>query len=143
VSAFRSAARARVSLLAGLSVTLVAIGGPGWSAEPSSTLAKDRAWSASAVAKGAEESALWSTAAAGGENGTLMRWPSRTKAKPVVADQDLRILVLTGTFTVEWGKEYRELGPGGFLTVPKGLEHTLGCEAAGECLFLVHKAATP
>jgi hypothetical protein len=113
------------------------------SAEPSVTLSKDRAWSASSVAKGAQESPLWGATAAGSESGVLMRWASRTKVKAVVAEQDLRILVLTGTFTIEWGDEYRELGPGGLLTIPKGTQHALGCEAAGECLFLVHKAATP
>jgi hypothetical protein len=114
-----------------------------WGAEPTVILAKDRSWSASTVSKGAEESPLWSAATASGENGMLMRWPSRAKLKPVVAETDLRILVLTGTFTIEWGNEYRELGPGGLLTIPKGIAHTLGCEAAGECLFLVHKAANP
>jgi hypothetical protein len=134
----------RISFMSSACLSLAAVmASTAWSADPSVVVAKDRAWSASSVAKGAEESSLWTTSAAGGENGMLTRWPSRTKVKPVVAEQDLRILVITGTFTVEWDKEYRELGPGGFVTIPKGTEHTLGCEAAGECLFLVHKAATP
>ncbi len=108
-------------------------------ADPVVSTARERAWVKSSAAAGAEEAFLWGSAASS-DQGVLTRWPSRTKLKPTSQADDLHILVLAGTFTVEYGQQYRELGPGGFALIPGGVLHTLGCEAAGECLFLVHRS---
>lgn len=110
--------------------------------EPTVTNARDRVWAKSSVAKGAEEAVLWANGSTR-EEGVLKRWPSRTKLKATTNEVELHILVLAGTFTIDAGGQYRELGPGGFALIPAGTEHTLGCEAAGECLFLVHRGGDP
>jgi glyoxylate utilization-related uncharacterized protein len=124
---------ASIALLLGLVGTI-----PAWSDDATATIAKDRVWSKSDVVAGAQESAVWGSAGSANQ-GVLIRWPSRAKAKSATSGAALNILVLTGTFTVEWGGQYRELGPGGVVQIPHGLTHTLGCEAAGECMFLVHR----
>jgi quercetin dioxygenase-like cupin family protein len=58
-----------------------------------------------------------------------------------VLSQDLHVVVLAGTLTVTVGSTYRELGPGSYVGIPKGVAHVLGCEAAGECRLLFHQGA--
>ena len=110
------------------------------SADLTTVTARDRSWMNSSVAAGAEQASLWGDEL--GDQGLLLRWPSRTKLKPATLDHDVHIVVMNGTFTVEWGDQYRELGPGGYASIPRGTSHVLGCEAAGECLLLVHRLRT-
>ena len=87
---------------------------------------------------GARQALLWGDPK-GGEHGTLNRWKFNTKLPARVSSQDVRIVVLTGTFTLEAeGVGYREFGPGWLLVLPRGFKHTLGCEASGECNFVMH-----
>lgn len=110
-----------------------------WSANPLISTANERTWVPSTAASGTESASLWGNE--NGDQGVLLRLPSRTKLKSATAGRDMHIVVMTGTFTIQWGDEYRELGPGGYASVPSGTEHIVGCEAAGECLLLVHHAA--
>lgn len=116
-----------------------AAGSAAWSANLLTSTATERNWVPSTAAPGAENASLWGNEK--GDQGVLLRLPSRTKLKSATADRDMHIVVMTGTFTIKWGDKYRELGPGGYASVPSGTEHVIGCEASGECLLLVHHAA--
>ena len=121
------------ALLAGLLAAAIVHG-----ADPAKvSTAKELKWIDAAEPAGARQAALWGDPKAA-DNGTLVRWKFNTKYPDLVRDQDVHFIVLTGTFTVEIDGGYRELGPGGFVSIPKGVKHTLGCEAAGECKFLMH-----
>lgn len=110
-----------------------------WTAQAADTTlltARELKWTDVAEPKGARQALLWGDAA--GESAQLVRWPFNTKLADVVRNQDAHIFVHAGTFTVEVGGTYKEFGPSGVLVIPKGMKHTLGCEAAGECRFVVH-----
>jgi mannose-6-phosphate isomerase-like protein (cupin superfamily) len=122
---------------AALCVALV-VAAPGIAADaPTLWTAKDLKWIDVPEPAGARHALLWGDAKAG-DNGTLVSWKFNSKAANLVRSQDVHIAVLAGTFTVEIDGGYREFGPGGFVSIPKGVKHTLGCEASGECRFLVH-----
>ena len=99
--------------------------------------AKELQWTDVAQPKGAKQAALWGDPAKG-DNGVVFRWPFGTKLPAAVRSQDVHVVVLAGTFTVDVDGNYKEFGPGGFLSIPKGAKHVFGCEAAGECRFLLH-----
>jgi hypothetical protein len=99
--------------------------------------AKDLKWVDVAQPKGARQAVLWGDVKAG-ENAVLVRWPFNSKLPDLVRTQDVHIVVLAGTFTAEIEGGYREFGPSGVIVIPKGMKHTLGCEAAGECRFVMH-----
>ena len=104
---------------------------------PTLTSAKELKWTDVAQPAGAKQAVLWGDSKSG-DNGVLVRWKFNSKAPDLVRTQDVHIVVLAGTFTVEIEGGYREFGPGGFVSIPKGVKHTLGCEAAGECKLIVH-----
>ena len=124
-----------LSRIAGIFAAVAALV-PAHAADTTLLTAKELRWSDAAQPKGARQAALWGDA--GGEHAVLMRWPFNTKVADVVRDQDLHIFVHAGTFTVDAAGTYKEFGPGGVLVIPKGVRHTLGCEAAGECRFVLH-----
>ena len=99
--------------------------------------AKEFKWGAAAEPKGAQQAVLWGDAKSS-DNGTMLRWAFNTKSTGLVRSQDVHFVVLAGTFTVEVAGDYREFGPGAAVTIPKGVKHTLGCEASGECKLLMH-----
>lgn len=103
---------------------------------------KEIKWSDDAAPAGAKHAALWGGSAAG-DSGVLVRWKFNTKVPDQVRMQDLHIVVLAGTLTLEIDGHYKEFGPGGFASIPKGVKHTMGCEAAGECTFLMHQPVSP
>ena len=103
---------------------------------PTLLTAKDLKWADLGEPKGARQAPLWGDTSR--ENAVMVRWPINTKVADQVRSQDLHVVVFAGTFTTEAGGAYREFGPGGVIVIPKGMKHTLGCEAAGECRFLVH-----
>ena len=98
---------------------------------------KELKWVDLAEPKGAKQAVLWGDAKSS-ENAVLVRWPFNTKVADQVRTQDVHIVVLAGTFTSDAAGTYKEFGPSGVIVIPKGVKHTLGCEAAGECRFLVH-----
>ena len=103
---------------------------------PTMLAAKELKWIDVDQPKGAKQAVLWGDAKSS-ENAILVRWPFNSKLADVVRTQDVRIVVLAGTFTAEVDGGYREFGPSGVVVVPKGAKHTFGCEAAGECRFIV------
>jgi hypothetical protein len=105
--------------------------------KPTLQTARELKWVDVPELAGARQAPLWGDPRSG-DNGTLVRWRINTRLRDLVRTQDLHIVVLTGTVTITVQGEYREFGPGGFLSVPKGVPHSLGCEASGECRFLVH-----
>jgi quercetin dioxygenase-like cupin family protein len=109
---------------------------PAIAADMTLATAKELKWTDLAEPKGARQAVLWGDAT--GENAMLVRWPFNTKLTDVVRNQDVHIFVHAGTFTVDAQGTYKEFGPSGVLVIPKGVKHTLGCEAAGECRFVVH-----
>jgi hypothetical protein len=116
---------------------LASLAGLACAADPASMrTAKDLKWTDAAQPKGAKQAVLWGDEKTS-ENAVLARWPFNTKLADVVRDQDVRIVVLAGTFTAEVDGGYREFGPSGVILIPKGTKHSLGCEAAGECRFLM------
>lgn len=110
-----------------------------WSADPVATTATEINWGASAVTPGGQIATLWGDSQI--DQGALLKWPSRTKLKPATFSYDMHIVVMTGTFTIGWDEELRELGPGGYVSIPRGTAHVLGCEAAGECLVFMYRSA--
>ena len=98
---------------------------------------KELKWVNLAEPKGARQVVLWGDEKST-ENAVLVLWPFNTKVADQVRTQDVHIVVLAGTFTSDVGGVYKEFGPSGVIVIPKGVKHTLGCEAAGECRFLVH-----
>ena len=104
---------------------------------PTLLTAKEVQWKDLSEPAGAKQAALWGDAS---NSGTLVRWKFNTKVPNVVREKDVHILVLAGTFTIDVGGKYKEFGPGGYLSIAKGVKHSMGCEAAGECTFLVHEA---
>lgn len=120
---------------------LLALAGVAAAADaPTLLTAKEVQWTDQAAPAGGKQAALWGQAG-GGDSGTLVRWKFNTKVPNVVRDSDVHILVLTGTFTIDVDGKYKEFGPGGYLSIAKGVKHSMGCEAAGECTFLVHEVA--
>jgi quercetin dioxygenase-like cupin family protein len=109
---------------------------PTFAADSALFTAKELKWTDLAEPKGARQAVLWGDAS--GEQALLVRWPFNTKVSNVVRDQDVHIFVHAGTFTVDAAGTYKEFGPSGVLVIPKGVKHTLGCEAAGECRFVIH-----
>lgn len=99
----------------------------------------DMKWTEVAEPAGAREALLWGDPKAGAY-GTLLRWKFGSKAAPAARSQEAHFFVLAGTFTLDTeGVGYREFGPGGYARIPKGVKYTAGCEAAGECRFLLHQ----
>lgn len=95
-------------------------------------------WNDVAEPAGAKQALLWSDAATG-DKGTLNRWKFNTKNPPRADGHDTHFVVLAGTFTLEFeGEEQKQFGPGGFVSIPKGTRYAPGCEAAGECVFVMH-----
>jgi hypothetical protein len=109
---------------------------PAVAADATLLTARELKWIELAEPKGARHAVLWGDAS--GEHALLVRWPFNTKVANMVRDQDLHVFVHAGTFTVDAGGAYKEFGPSGVVVVPKGVKHTLGCEAAGECRFVIH-----
>lgn len=99
---------------------------------------KEIKWSDLAEPAGARQALLWGDPKTA-DHGTLVRWKATTKVPDLLRTQDLHVVVLAGTFTVEIEGGYKEFGPGGFARIPKGVKHTLGCEAVGECRLLMHQ----
>lgn len=122
-----------VSLCLALAAPLVAVAAD----EPVLWSSKEIQWIDDAAPAAAKHAVLWGSAA--GDGGTLVRWKFNTKGPSQVGTHDIHVLVLAGTLTVDVDGRYREFGPGGFIKIPKGIKHTMGCEAAGECTFLVHR----
>jgi mannose-6-phosphate isomerase-like protein (cupin superfamily) len=124
--------------MASIAVILAAIG----IASADDNLQLDRAkeiqWSDLDKVPGGRTAALWSDAAGGA---ALIRWPFTTRMESVTRDYDVHIVVLAGTVTFDIGGEHKEIGPGGFANIPKGVTHVLGCESSGECVFLLHSGA--
>jgi mannose-6-phosphate isomerase-like protein (cupin superfamily) len=97
-------------------------------------------WTDVAEPAGARHAVLWSDAATG-DRGTLVRWKFNTKNPPRSDAHDTHFVVLAGTFTLALdGMEEKQFGPGGFVAIPRGTRYTAGCEAAGECIFVMHAA---
>lgn len=107
---------------------------------PTLLTAKELKWADLSEPAGAKQAALWGNAGAA-DSGTLVRWKFNTKVPNVVRDKDVHILVLAGTFTIDVDGKYKEFGPGGYLSIARGVKHSMGCEAAGECTILVHESA--
>src|SRR5688572_27793466 len=120
-----------------LFVATIGIGSAVASDQAAFVNAKDLKWKEVAVPAGAREAPLWGDPASG-DHGTVVRWKFNSKARDLVRTQDVHVVVLAGTFTAQVGDAYHEFGPGGYVNVPKGVKHTFGCEAAGECRFVVH-----
>lgn len=97
-------------------------------------------WTDVAEPEGAKEALLWGDPKTG-DHGTLHRWKFNSKAAAVARSQDIHIVVLAGTFTIDRdGADQKQFGPGAFLNVPRGVKYQAGCEAAGECVFMAHQA---
>ena len=105
---------------------------------PTLTSAKELRWADVAEPAGAKEAVLWGDGKSA-DSGVMVRWTFNSKTPERVRAHDLHIVVMAGTFTVEVDGGYREFGPGGFVSIPRGVKHTLGCEAAGECRFVMHR----
>jgi quercetin dioxygenase-like cupin family protein len=123
--------------IAALCLAMLAPGAALAADAPTFVTNKELKWVDLAEPKGATQAVLWGDAKSS-ENAVLVRWPFNTKVADQVRTQDVRILVLAGTFTTDVAGTYKEYGPSGVIVIPKGVKHTLGCEAAGECRFLVH-----
>lgn len=99
--------------------------------------AKELKWVDVSAPASAKQAMLWGDAKTL-DQGVMMRWKFNSKVRDQLRPQEAHVVVLAGTFTVEIDGKYREFGPGGFVSIPKGVKHTLGCEASGECKFLMH-----
>jgi quercetin dioxygenase-like cupin family protein len=96
-------------------------------------------WTDVAEPEGAKQALLWGDPKTG-DHGTLNRWKFNSKAPAVARSQDVHIVVLAGTFTIDReGSEQKQFGPGAFVSIPRGMKYQAGCEAAGECIFMVHQ----
>jgi quercetin dioxygenase-like cupin family protein len=69
-----------------------------------------------------------------GAYGALLKLPAGEKHPPHVHTNDVRLVVISGTFlyTPDGGMEQR-LGPGSYLDVPAGLKHLSGTSEDGPC----------
>ena len=100
-------------------------------------------WSDLAEPSGARQSALWKDSASG-DTGTLVRWKFNTKVPARTAETDTHVVILAGTFVLAVeGTPEKQLGPGAFASIPRGSKYESGCEAAGECVFVMHQAGSP
>lgn len=131
----RSASRAALLITLGLAAAAV-----GAADAPTLLTAREIRWTDLPDPTGAKHAQLWGDANAA-DSGLLVRWKFNTKVPNVVRDRHVHILVLAGTFTIDLEGRYKEFGPGGYLSIPRGVRHSMGCEAAGECTFLVHETA--
>ncbi len=105
---------------------------------PTLTSAKELQWVDVAEPAGAKQAPLWGDAKSA-DSGVMVRWKFNSKMPEMARAHDLHIVVMAGTFTVEIAGGYREFGPGGYVSIPRGVKHALGCEAAGECKFVMHR----
>ena len=96
-------------------------------------------WAEVAEPAGGRQALLWKDAATG-DKGTLNSWKFNTRNPPRTSDRDTHFVVLAGTFTVDLdGAEQKQFGPGGFVSIPRGTRYAPGCEAVGECIFVMHE----
>jgi quercetin dioxygenase-like cupin family protein len=130
----------RTHWIIGLCGTIAMVAALDSAGPPTLKTAKELSWTDGAEPAGMKQVLLWGDPKVG-DHGLLVRWKSGTKLPERVSAHGLDIVVLTGTFTIETGGVYKEFGPGGYLGIPGGTKHILGCEAAGECKFLVHRRA--
>lgn len=125
-----------------LAAVLVAVGSAGAATAADAPIlwtSGEVMWSEVAEPAGARQASLWSDLATG-DRGTLVRWKFNTKQPARTADQDTHIVVLAGTFTLDLeGADQKQFGPGAFVSIPKGTKYESGCEAAGECIFVLHQ----
>lgn len=94
-------------------------------------------WQTLAEPEGAVVAQLWADPG-NGDRGRLMRWPAKSQLDHQVQSRDTHFVVLAGTFVVTVAGSAHEIGPGGFAEVPRGVSHSIGCEASGACMFLMH-----
>lgn len=98
-------------------------------------------WTEVAEPAGARQAPLWDDPATG-DKATLNRWKFNTKNPPRTEAHDTHFVILAGTFTLDLdGAEQKQFGPGGFVSIPKGTRYAPGCEAAGACVFVMHRPA--
>lgn len=97
-------------------------------------------WTDLAEPSGARHAPLWGEGASG-DRARLVRWKFNTKNPARTDPHDTHFVVLAGTLTLDVeGSEQKQLGPGGFASIPKGTKYTPGCEATGECVFVLHQS---
>jgi mannose-6-phosphate isomerase-like protein (cupin superfamily) len=109
-------------------------------APPAMAEYKDMQWVDTSTPAGAKQAQLWGDAKAA-DQGMMLRWKFNSRLRDQTRLQDARYIVLAGTFTVEIAGNYREFGPGGYVFIPKGVKHTIGCEASGDCRLFVHQSS--
>ena len=111
-------------------------------ADPVFWTSRDVKWEDAAVPEGARQAVLW-TDPVSGDRATMIRWKFNSKNPKQTAAVDTHLVILAGTFTLDVeGQDQRQFGPGAFVSLPKGTTYESGCEAAGECTFVLHQPSS-
>jgi quercetin dioxygenase-like cupin family protein len=92
-------------------------------------------WTETTAVRGAKMAVLWGDPKSGGY-GALKTIPAGEVLRAHTHTHDQRVLVLAGRvgLTIK-GQPSKELGPGSYLFVPAGVEHTAECKAGAECTY--------
>jgi quercetin dioxygenase-like cupin family protein len=131
------ALRAQAAAVAALVIILSPSVSTAQAPPPAMAEYKDMQWTDLKAPAGGKQAQLWGDANAA-DQGVMLRWRFNSRLRDQTRTQDAHYIVLAGTFTVDIAGNYREFGPGGYVSIPKGVKHTVGCEASGDCRLFLH-----
>lgn len=104
-----------------------------WGGEPGGV-----EWSDLSDPEGGKEAKLFSDPGSG-ENVSLMRWPIKAMVSETAAE-DIHVVNISGTFALTVHSKSHNVGPSGYVMIPKGVAYEITCAAAGSCVFTVHRS---
>lgn len=118
-----------------------------WAANPDAkgdvAMAADSIKWENGPAPGTHVAKLWGDWMKSGPYGVLVKFDAGTINPMHHHTQDLKIVVLSGTFTHQpEGGAVMKFGPGSYLMQAGGTNHISGCDASGPCEFFMTSADT-
>lgn len=104
-----------------------------WGGEPG-----DIEWSNLSDPKGGKEAKLFSDPGSG-ESVSLMNWPIKAQVSKT-ATEDIHIVNISGTLALTVHGKSHNVGPSGYVMIPKGVAYEIKCANAGNCVFAMHRS---
>ena len=91
-------------------------------------------WMDNAAVAGAKQAVLWGDPTKGAY-GALKQVPAGTVLALHTHKNDSRVIMITGTISLEMEGKTTSLGPGSFALLPGGVPHAATCGAGGPCEY--------
>lgn len=74
-----------------------------------------------------------------GESVSLANWPIKASINET-PPSNVHIFNIAGTFALMMNDFSENVGPSGYVLIPKGTTYTITCANAGRCVFFVHRS---